>query len=487
MERPNVLFIMSDSLSPHYMGAYGDVCGATPNLDKLAQNGVVFDNAYCNSPLCTPSRASMVTGRYVSELGCYDNANEFASDFPSMAHVFRRAGYETALSGKMHFIGHDQYHGFDLRMAQETDYSTRYDPACYRIAYDWSWPSAGNSPPTGRGWMGGSYVRDGQWDNYTLHYDRDVAIHKEAVKYLSSKKEGCEPFFFCASYHHPHNPFYIPENIREKFKGKDLPIPSVPGDMRKRYGVMEGWLNDFHYQPEYFERMMDKENLQWLYETYFGMTYDMDSNAGELLDILDANGLRDNTIVVFTSDHGDMLAQRGMLQKRVFYERAVRVPMILSYPGRYNGGARVSTNISLLDLLPTFADIAGEPPPEGLPGESLLPAATGGQMDEDRVIFCEYHGEGVHAPCFMAVKGRYKYIYVHGHEELLYDLGKDPEEFENIITDAGYSAIADELQNALFDQFDPDAVARDAINRQRNRRYIYQMCLNENERQKNHA
>jgi len=468
-EKPNVLLIMADSLSPHFMGAYGDTAGATPNLDDLARSGVTFERAYCNSPMCAPSRASMMTGRYVSEIGAYDNGSMFPSDIPTFNHCFKRAGYDTILIGKMHFVGYDQYHGFDARLAMETDYSQGYDPR--RPTFDWNKPSGAN--PAGRDWMAPSYVKDAKWDNYRHHYDRDVTIHSEAVRYLSGKTADDGPFFCCVSYHHPHNPFYIPDDIRERFRGMELDLPSVPGDMRERYGVMDKWLNNYHCQTELMDCIMDRDNLRWLYETYYGMTYDMDLRAGELLEIMRSRGLDKNTVIIFTSDHGDMLAHRGMVQKRCFYERSIRAPLIFSSPGTYPSGARAASPVSLLDLFPTIADIAGEAPPEGLLGESLIPAILGeGDRYANRIIYAEYHNEGVYAPCFMAVSERYKYIYVHGHEELLFDLENDPEELENIAGGHKYSGVRDELKRELLSRFDPEAIACQVRENQKNRNYI---------------
>ncbi|MBU7004932.1 MAG: sulfatase-like hydrolase/transferase, partial [Theionarchaea archaeon] len=428
----NVLFLMSDSLTPHLTGPYGDGAGSTPNLDELARRGVVFENAYCNSPLCVPSRASMVTGRYSSDLNCYDNASDFASEWPTIGHSLGSIGYETYIIGKMHFVGHDQYHGFDGRLALETDYTKAYDPLGYLLAYDWERPSGGN--PAGPEWMGPSYVNSGDWDHYPRHYDWDEKIHREAISYLSEKEPGCDPFFACVSYHQPHNPFWIPREIREIFQDRDLPLPEIPPGVETCHGPMDVWLNDFHYQPEVREAMMEEENLRWLYETYYGMTYDMDRRVGEVLDLLGKRGLADDTAIVFASDHGDMLAHRGMLQKRYFYERSVRSCLIFSYPGRWQQDVRISAPVSLIDLFPTFADLAGAPLPGDLPGMSLLETVeTGSEPPPNRPILCEYHGEGVHAPCFMSVMDGFKYVYVHGHEERLYDLVEDPDEYVNLV------------------------------------------------------
>lgn len=469
----NILYIMADSLAPHDMGAYGDAAARTPNLDQLAASGVTFDRAYCNSPLCAPSRASMVAGRYVSELGAFDNADSFRSEVPTIGHVLGAAGYETAIIGKMHFVGHDQHHGFDQRLALETDYTSGYSEAVYKLAYDWAQPSAGN--PAGGDWMGESYVKAPTWDNYTAHYDRDEIAHSEALAYLRSKGPDSSPFFACVSYHAPHNPFWIPDRFKQPFAQSELPVPRVSEGMNTCHGIMDTWLNDFHYVPEYGEAMMTPANLRWLYENYYGMVYYLDSLIGELLALLDERGLTEKTAIVFASDHGDMLAHRGMLQKRYFYERSARVPVIVRMPGGMAGtaGTRRPELISLLDLLPTFAAMAGAPIPDDLPGMNLLPAVVDGRDLGNRTVFCEYHGEGVHAPCFMARKGDFKYLYVHGHEERLYNVAEDPEEFEPLPCDGERAGIARELKEAVLAQFDPDAIAAQAVRSQQRRGFVY--------------
>jgi len=467
----NILLLMADSLTPHLTGPYGDTAAVTPSLDALARRGVVFENAYCNSPLCVPSRASMVTGRYASDLGCFDNASEFSSEWPTMGHCLGAADYETVIIGKMHFVGYDQHHGFDQRISLETDYTKGYDPITYKLAYDWNQPSGGN--PAGPDWMGPSFVKSKRWEHYPKHFDADGAIHRDALEYLSKKEPGSRPFFCCVSYHQPHNPFWIPDDIRKLFEDRDLSLPKVPPEVETCHGPMDEWLNDFHYLPRVAEEMMKEENLRWLYETCYGMIYDVDRKIGELLDVLKRRGLDKDTAVVFASDHGDMLGHRGMLQKRYFYERSVRVALIFSYPTHWKEDVRIRTPVSLIDLLPTFADMTDAPLPEGLPGESLMPCVEGGREPESRVVFSEYHGEGVHAPCFMAVRDRFKYIYVPGYEERLYDVEEDPDEYENLIGEERYSRIVSDLKASVLEEFDPDRVAEKALLSQRNRGFIY--------------
>jgi len=478
-DQPNILMIMSDSLSPHFLGAHGDPVRAMPNLDALAASGVVFENAYCNSPLCAPSRASMLTGRYVSQIGALDNANSFSDEWPTIGHVLGAAGYETVIAGKMHILGCDQHHGFDKRLALEADYTSGYDPGYFQIAYEWEQPSGGN--PCGADWMGPSYVYSKKWDHYPRHYDADETIHRAAVDYLRQKTQDSPPFFCCASYHAPHNPFWIPDRFRDRFRGKDLPLPGVPEGIDTCHGPMDKWLNDFHYVPQHVEAMMTQENLRWLFETFYGVLADLDDRIGELMALLKARGLDDNTAVIFASDHGDMMGYRGMLQKRYLYDRCARVALFFSFPGRWQQGARIAAPVSLIDLLPTLAELAGAPVPDDLPGASLVPSVADATEPEDRVVFCEYHGEGVHAPCFMARKGDLKYIYVHGHEERLYNLADDPEEYVNLAGEGRYAPAMAGLKDAVMGEFDPEAMTRAALRSQRGRQFILR-CAKERAR-----
>jgi choline-sulfatase len=436
----------------------------------LAENGVVFENAYCNCPLCAPARASLLTGRYVSEINCFDNASEFSSEWPTLGHVLAARGYESVIIGKMHLVGHDQLHGFLRRIALETDYTRGYDPAVYGMAYSWEQPPRAN--PVGADWMGPSYVKRPEWDNYPQHYAWDEKIHAAALAYLAAKEPAGAPFFCCVSYHAPHNPFWIPEQYRAPFRGRPLALPAIPKGVETCHGPMDAWLNEFHHLDEVKDQLMTEENLRWLYETFYGIVSDLDRRIGELLDLLKKKGWTENTAVLFVSDHGDMLAHRGMVQKRYFYERSARVPLIGSFPGRWSQGARISNPVSLVDLLPTLAELTGAPLPDDLPGTSLLPSLQTGCPAPEKTVFCEYHGEGVHAPCFMARRRNLKYIYVHGHEERLYDVAKDGDEFVNLIGDPSHSEVVARLKRELLERFDPELITAAALRSQRNRRFV---------------
>ena len=466
----NVLFIMTDSLPPQLCSVWGGLPGSAPNIDRLAGNGVVFERAYCNCPLCAPARASLVTGRYVSQIGAFDNASEFSSEWPTIGHAMQASGREAVVIGKMHLVGHDQNHGF-TRVASHADYTTGYNPHDYAIAYNWEDPPHPN--PFGVDWMAPSYVKNEKWDHYPRHYDWDEEIHRAALSYLGERGPQSDPFFCCVSYHAPHNPFWIPEPYKSMFRGADLPIPRIPAGIETVHGPMDEWLNTFHHLDGCRERLMEEDNLRWLYETFYGMLADLDRKVGELLSVLSERGLAGNTAIVFAGDHGDMLGHRGMVQKRYLYEMSVRAPLIFSFPGRWAEGARISTPVSLVDVFPTFAEMVGAPVPDDLPGISLLPCMEEAKEPPDRTIFCEYHGEGVHAPCFMAVRGDHKYVYVHGFEERLYDLSSDPDEFRNRLPGPAYSSVASDLRQQVPRQFDPDRIAQSALQSQRNRRFVF--------------
>ena len=468
--RPDVLVIQCDSLPPDLVGAYGDPNGATPNIDALARSGIRFD-ASCNAPLCTPSRASMMTGMLPSRLDCFDNASEFSAEHPTIAHAFRSRGYRTAIIGKMHFLGHDQHHGFDERLALDTDYSTGYDPRLYALAYDWDSPSEGN--PNSPQMMGESYLAAETPAAYRerfrreLHDERDEKIHREALNYL--RRDRDEPFLAFVSYHAPHNPFWAPDAEVARFAHAR---PTREARLAPDAGVMDCWLNDFHYVPEVRERLMTPENLAWLHSTLYAMIAALDERVGDLLASLPRP---DRTIVVFLSDHGDMLGDRGMLQKRTFYERSIRVPLIMAGPGIARGHF-CPAPVSLVDLLPTLASQIGALLPPDIDGRDLSPALGGVDAPVEPFV-AEYHGEGVHAPCFMLRDGALKYILVSGHGHHLYDLESDPEERVDLAAEPAHAAAVEALRTALLARVDPDDVDRRARASQRRRSYIHRALL----------
>jgi choline-sulfatase len=422
----NILVVMADQLVPFLTSPYGDPVARTPNMQRLADEGVRYDAAYTPYPLCSPARAAFVSGDYASRHGCYDNASILPSDVPTFAHYLALAGYESALSGKMHFVGPDQLHGFTRRLTTDV----------YPAAMDW----VPTQDPEGRFVRGGharSYVppRVGvvPWTQF-LAYDEET--HFRALEYLRTPPD--RPFCLVVSYHHPHDPFQCTQELWDRYDGVEIPIPEAPAEVE--YSAMDVWANEAHETDSVDLR--DAANLRALRRAYYALVSYIDDKLGELL-----AAAPDDTVVVFTSDHGDMLGERAMVQKRCFYEWSARIPLLVRYPDRRTGV--VDTPVSLLDLAPTILELARV--------EERLPMDGGSLLEPAGTVFSEYHVEKVRAPCFMVRRDRWKYVYIHGHGEQLFDVEGDSGEWTNLAGDVDTS----ELRELILERFDPEAIARD--------------------------
>ncbi len=455
--KPNILLIMADQLVPFLTGPYGHPVVQTPHLDRLAAEGVTFDAAYSPCPVCAPARAALLTGQYVSRIGAYDNAAAFSSEEPTLPHYLSLAGYDAVLSGKMHFVGPDQLHGYARR------FTTNISPA------DFSWvPVRGTAQPSERrhalNYVGAA-IHVGRWSQ---HLSGDEETHFRAIEYLRARKiqkaaanaksEPQRPFFLTVSYHHPHEPFWPPRDIWDLYEDAQIDLPLFPANLEATYSTLDRWLNVYHGVRQ-AENLRDPESLRRLRRAYYALVTYVDRKVGELLAALAETGHAENTIVVFTSDHGDMLGERGMVQKRAFYEWSNRVPLILRFPDGRAAGQRVAAPVNLVDILPTLLDVAGFPDQNRLPldGDSLL-ALVDGRVDEGRCSFTEYHAQGSHAPCFMVRQGAWKYVYLHGYETQLFDLESDPGEWHNLAGQPEYAALESHLKGLILSRFDPDAI-----------------------------
>jgi choline-sulfatase len=433
----NILMVMVDQLVPFLTGAYGHPVVQTPALDRLAAEGVRFDAAYTPYPLCSPARAALLTGRHASDLGCYDNAALLPADEPTVAHHLTNAGYECVLSGKMHFVGPDQLHGFRRRLTTDV----------FPAGMDWV-PIQDEEGRFARGGHARSYVppRVGvaTWTTF-LSFDEET--HFRALEFLRERgRTGAdEPFFLVASYHHPHDPFVVTQELWDLYDGAEFELPERRDPS---YTAMDRWANEAHETDAV--DLDDPAALTALRRAYFGLVTYVDRKLGELLTALEQTGQAADTVVVFTSDHGDMLGERRMVQKRCFYEWSVRVPLLVRFPDGSRAGTTVARPVSLLDLAPTLLELAGVEPPLPLDGQSLFD-------ERERVVLSEYHVEKVRAPCFMARRGRYKLIHVHGHDERLFDVEADPGEW----TSLDLPEVADELRAAILARFDPERIAAD--------------------------
>lgn len=451
--RPDILLVISDQMVPFLTGAYGHPVVRTPHLSALVAAGVRFDTAYTASPVCGPARSCLMTGRHASCIGAWDNAAPLPSDEITIPHYLTLAGYDTVLAGKMHFVGADQLHGFHRRLTTDI----------YPAEFGWT-PVRDAARPVVKGHARdyvGEAVRVGRWSQY-LSYDEET--HFRALEYLrakgvereDSRAEGSPPFFLCVSYHHPHEPFWPPRAWWDLYEDAPIDVPSFPAELERTYSALDLWLNTFHGTADQ-PALRDPASLTRVRRAYYALVSYVDDKLGELMAVLAESGLADGTLVVFCSDHGDMLGEKGMVQKRTFYEWSARVPLIVRFPDGLHAGCRVGAPVSLLDLLPTFLDLAGVGERAPCDGTSLL-AALAGEAAETRTVFAEYHAQGVHAPCFMARRGRHKYIHVHRHDAQLFDLAADPGEWRNLVREPTHEGLAAELAGAVAERFDAAAI-----------------------------
>jgi choline-sulfatase len=455
-DTPNVLLVVCDQLTPFLTGVYGHPVVQTPHLTTLARNGIRFDAAYTSYPVCVPARASLMTGQYASKVECFDNAAPFACDVPTVAHYLAAAGFATALSGKMHFVGPDQLHGFEQRLTTDIYPSNfawlpqreqvgtfRHVPDAKPIAIDYV--TAGV-----RQWSDGLEF-DELTHQQALRYLRQRRTQPGGSEQLPTRSRDQRPFFLCVSYHHPHEPFHPTQEMWDRYDGADIDIP----DLSQTYprSTMDDWVDAMHGVADV--DLANEHHLRDLRRAYYALVSYVDDKVGELLATLDECGLRNDTVVIFTSDHGDMLGERGMVQKRVFYEWSSRIPLVIQLPN-VRRGETVDTPVSILDIVPTILELAGVTAATPMHGTNLL--AT--DDSHGRTVCGEFHSEGVYAPCFMVRQGPYKLIEVHGHGHQLFNLADDPDERHDLIASGRHRDVADELLGALHQHFDPDDIER---------------------------
>ena len=459
MERPNILFIQVDQLTARSLRAYGDPVCHAPNLDRLAEEGVVFETAYCNFPLCAPSRFSMATGRLCSEIGAYDNAAEMPASVPTYAHYLRASGYRTALSGKMHFIGPDQYHGFEERLT----------PDLYPADFSWV-PNWGNEGERDTNDARGVLISGICERSKQIDYDELVTFHAIQHLFDAARSKDERPFFLQVSYTHPHEPYLCRKEFWDLYEDVEIPMPSVPfmsADEHDAHSVR--LLSDFSMLDMRFK----EEDIRRARRAYYGSISYLDSMIGKILDVLEAAGLADNTAIIFTSDHGEMLGERGMWFKKHFFEPSLRVPLLMKVPGMK--GRRVGTPASLVDLLPTFMGLAegagwtsGVEPLDGVDLLSLIEAPD----RTDRPIYAEYLAEATNAPIFMTRRGNYKYIGSEEDPALLFDVEADPDERINLAADPEYRDVVDQFRSETAQKWDSAALTERIKLSQRRRRMV---------------
>ncbi|MDA8747800.1 choline-sulfatase [Litoreibacter sp.] len=457
MTRPNILFIQVDQLTASALRAYGNTFCHAPNLDRLAKEGVVVQDAYCNFPLCSPSRASMVTGKLCSKIGAYDNAAELPASLPTYAHYLRAAGYQTSLSGKMHFIGPDQYHGFEKRLT----------PDLYPADFSWvpNWGDEGKRDTNDARSVTISGICE---RSVQIDFDDLVTYHAKQHLFDMARSSDTRPFFMQVSYTHPHEPYLCRKEFWDLYEDIDIPLPEVPALSAAQHDAHSvRLLTDFGMLDAPFT----EEDIRRSRRAYYGSISYLDQMIGTILETLTSTGYADNTAIIFTSDHGEMLGERGMWFKKHFFEPSLRVPLIMKIPGSAPG--IMQTPASLVDLLPTFMGLA-----EGSGWTSDIEDLDGSDLtaiphdDPERPIYAEYLAEATTTPIFMIRRGRYKFVYSRNDPALLFDLKADPNEMTNLATDLTQESLVAEFSSLIEAKWDSEKLAQDIILSQQRRRLV---------------
>ena len=462
---PNILYILSDQHAPHVLGCRGDRTGVTPNLDALARSGAVLESVYAPSPICVASRMATLTGRQPHELAVWTNRDTLNSGSATFLHALGAAGFDTTLVGRLHSLGPDQLRGYCRRYVG--DHESNY------YGYD----------PTDRGVLAGtagpdvvSLQRSGPGlSPYQVHDEDVTATAIGFLRHLGARQRAGlldKPFCLSLGYMLPHAPFVATRDDYKRFDG-----PVDPPAVREPF--------DDHLHP-FIKWWRSHTHIEWVPEDlvmraragYWGLVYRLESMIGELLAALREQGLDQNTLVVYTSDHGDHLGEHDLWWKHTFYEQSVGVPALVSWPGHIPAGQRSSQPFSALDLTATVLSAAGAGPLPGSSGRDLLPMLTAGpgaspghQGSASDVVYSEYCSDEFAPPegtrQRMVRCGDWKLVYYEGYPSQLFNLKEDPYELEDRAADPRLAEVRDELTATALEGWSSTRIAGQMdINRQ---------------------
>lgn len=443
MQPKNLIYIMSDQHQSKFMSCLGHSVVKTPNLDALAARGTLFENAYTNSPICVPARASLATGRYVHDCGNWDNAVPYNGSVKGWGHRLIEQGHRSVSIGKLHYRDTNDPNGFDQEIVPLHVVDGVGD-LLGQIRSDM---------PERHGAV--NYSREvGPGETTYTRYDASIA--SEAVDWLKTEapKNKDKPWVLFVSFVCPHFPLIAPPEFYHMYPECDVPMPALYGAAdRPDHPYYEAMLKCINYDKHFDENRMRKAIAG-----YLGLVSYVDHNIGQVLNAIEAEGLGDNTRVIYSSDHGESLGKRGFWGKSTMFEESAAVPLIIAGPDIAKG-ARVETPVSLVDAHPTILEAVGaQPHPDdtNLPGTSLFDIADG--RDPDRIVLSEYHAVGSESANFMVRKERYKLIWYEGLEPDLFDLEDDPDETVNLATDPTHAATLAHMEEALRSICDPTEV-----------------------------
>ena len=427
-DRPNIVVIMSDEHNAGVTGCYGNSIVRTPNLDRLAERGITFNSFYCNSPLCVPSRMAFTAGKYISRTGAWNNSCWLPSDgYPSIARAMNAAGYDSLLCGKMHYDGTRRYGfteiGGNMNSSFKTGKGGRRKP---------------DDLPGDPNKLSARFDDFHAGDSRILAHDRQVTAG--VIDFLARRRRADGPFFLVAGYLAPHFPLIVPQAYWDAYKGR-VPMPEIPEGhldaLPLNYQHLRAGFKNWHVPPE----IVNKGR-----ELYHGLTQWFDEQVGVVLSRLAQTSLADNTIVIYTSDHGENMGEHGLWWKNCMYEHAARVPLVVSWPRRWTGSQQRTEACSMVDLVQMIVELGEAEPGADWNGHSMCSwLDSAGAPWKDRAV-SEYYAHNIASGYAMLRSGRYKYVYhtrmdeQHPPSRELYDLVADPGEFKNLASDPAHTA-----------------------------------------------
>lgn len=477
-ERPNVVFIISDQHKLEAIGVYGSKLAITPNIDSIAKNGVTFTNAYTPAPVCAPARASLITGMYpyangaiyhkapikmpngkVKNLGSgYLRKSGYHTNIKTLPQVFKEQNYITAAPGKMHVHG-------ELQKNIDKDYKEGNNLGFDEISvrYYTHFPGGHYEDEVGID----TYMRYRQFKKYKdvfhkgpMHLNEDyeativkneednfdMVVAKKSVEFINNRGKDGENFFLHVGFEKPHAPFTTTQKYLDMHNPDDYELPKTFNHWYKN--------GKYPWTPNWIHSGLPKKNRKAknVMAAYNACITEMDDMVGRVIKSLKDNGLYENTIIIYTTDHGEHLFEHGLRGKHNMNEDAVNVPFIISYPKLFQQNVFNNTKLSFVDLMPTLAELIDAKIPATTQGISLVDVLKNGTEIKDRVVFSEFRGADYNllkgkknVPSRMMRKGNYKFIYTHGIIDQLYDLKNDPDELKNLIFEKKYREVYQDM------------------------------------------
>jgi choline-sulfatase len=441
MDKPNIVFILSDQHNASVMGCSGNAYVKTPNIDKLAQKGTMLTNCYCPSPLCVPSRSAMLAGLLPSETGIYNNMQCLPSDKVTFVHALTVAGYETVLSGRMHFVGPDQRHGYEKRFVGDL---TPSFPGMDNEAEIYG----GLKRTSNQSRI--SIEKSGAGSSAVLCFDEDVT--NKACNYLKERDDQ-RPLFMTVGFYGPHCPYISPKELYDYYYAT-LPEPEAISDSDR--DSVHPAIQDWYAKRDLTQ--VSAAEIRRVRAAYYGMVTFVDNLVGQVVKTVEETIGLENTLIIYASDHGDNIGEHGLFWKTNFYEGAAKVPAIFSWKNNIIENRKVNGLTSLLDLAPTLISASEAPELPKMQGKNLMENLKFGQeIDHDRAIISECGDIKGDNPSAMIRKGDYKLVLHYGYDRpQLFNLKTDPHEKLDLAQDPDLQHLCAELMAELKEYWDPD-------------------------------